>query len=325
MMEELKSAPASADRIGATLPPPAISGRVVDPATRRRVKGFVVLTVVLAAAFARPLYDLVRFALHNDLYSHVLLIPFISAYLIRTSRRDLALNSAPARWSAVLPLVAGLGVLAGYWSAVHSGWRPTREDYLALMVLSFLCLLAAVGFAFLGTRTLRQLAFPAAFLVFTIPFPTALRQGIETFFQHGSADAADLLFRLSGMPMLRDGMEFHLPGFSLEVAPQCSGIHSSLVLFITSLLAGHLFLKSVWRRGALTLAVIPLALLRNGVRIVTLGQLCVHVSPDMINSPIHHHGGPLFFALSLIPFFLLLWMLRRSERPPRARQHSATE
>jgi len=40
----------------------------------------------------------------------------------------------------------------------------------------------------------------------------------------------------------------------------------------------------------------------------------VHVSPDMIDSFIHHHGGPIFFTLSLIPFFLLLFLLVRSER-----------
>ena len=34
----------------------------------------------------------------------------------------------------------------------------------------------------------------------------------------------------------------------------------------------------------------------------------------MIDSPIHHRGGPLFFALSLVPLFLLLWWLRRQEQ-----------
>jgi hypothetical protein len=33
----------------------------------------------------------------------------------------------------------------------------------------------------------------------------------------------------------------------------------------------------------------------------------------MINSPIHRRGGPLFFALSLIPFFLLLLFLRKRD------------
>jgi exosortase/archaeosortase family protein len=61
----------------------------------------------------------------------------------------------------------------------------------------------------------------------------------------------------------------------------------------------------------LCLAVIPLALLRNGFRVFVIGELCVHVGPQMINSPIHHHGGPLFFVLSLPPFFLLLYFLRK--------------
>src|SRR4029450_2389126 len=78
-------------------------------------------------------------------------------------------------------------------------------------------------------------------------------------------------------------------------------------------LPGYVFLRSPWRRASLTLCVIPLAVLRNGFRIFTIGELCVNVSPDMIDSTIHRHGGPLFFALSLVPFFLVLCLLRRAE------------
>lgn len=67
----------------------------------------------------------------------------------------------------------------------------------------------------------------------------------------------------------------------MEVAPQCSGIRSSLVLFITSLIGGYLFLRSPWRRFALAAFVLPLALLRNGFRVFVLGQLCVQVGPHM--------------------------------------------
>jgi exosortase/archaeosortase family protein len=73
-------------------------------------------------------------------------------------------------------------------------------------------------------------------------------------------------------------------------------------------------LTSSWRRIVLVALVFPLAIVRNGFRILVIGLLCVHVGPHMIDSPIHHQGGPLFFALSLIPFFLLVWWLRRTER-----------
>ena len=132
------------------------------------------------------------------------------------------------------------------------------------------------------------------------------------------------MFPLTGMSFIRNGLGIQLPGIQLHVAPECSGIHSTLVLFITSLVAGKLFLQTYWKRTALALAVIPLGILRNAVCIVTIGQLCVHISPSMIDSPIHHRGGPVFFAVSLVPLFLLLYYLRRSERHARI-QSNATK
>ena len=75
-----------------------------------------------------------------------------------------------------------------------------------------------------------------------------------------------------------------------------------------------MFLKSPWRRLVLVAFVIPLGIVRNGVRILTIGLLCVHVGPHMIDSFIHHRGGPIFFVLSLGPLFLLLTWLRRRDR-----------
>src|ERR1019366_1721887 len=103
------------------------------------------------------------------------------------------------------------------------------------------------------------------------------------------------------------------------------GIRSSLMLFIMSLLTGYLFLRKPWNRTMLALAVIPLALLRNGFRIFVIGQLCVRIGPDMINSPIHRHGGPLFFILALLPLFLLLLFLRKSERANKKSQPQTSE
>ena len=123
-----------------------------------------------------------------------------------------------------------------------------------------------------------------------------------------------MFFTATGMSFLRNGLFFQLPGIQLQVAPECSGIHSTLVLFITSLVAGQLFLQKWTNRALLTFAVIPLGILRNAFRIWTIGELCVHVSPDMIDSPIHRRGGPLFFVISLLPLFLLLYYQRRWER-----------
>ena len=283
------------------------------PGSRQGLAGLTLFTIILCLCFAKPLSTFVGFALHSDLYSHTILIPFISGYLIWLKRPALRLNSAPSWRAAAFSFGMGLAVLAAYGVSLRTGWKPQPYDKLALMILSFLCFLLCGGFIFLGAAVLRQLAFPVAFLIFMVPFPDVVQRAIETFLQHSSAWVAYLFIKLSGTPVLKQGMGLQLPGFALEVAPECSGIHSSLVLFITSLLAGHLLLRTPLTRTLLVIAIIPLAIARNGFRIFTLAQLCLQVSPDMINSALHHRGGPVFFVLSLMPFFLLLWLLRKLE------------
>jgi exosortase len=140
-----------------------------------------------------------------------------------------------------------------------------------------------------------------------------MQDGIEAFLQRGSAEVAATMLRISGMPVFQTGTHFQLPSFSLEVAPECSGIHSTLILVITSLLAAYLFLQKSVNRWIMLLVVVPLALLRNGFRIFVIAQLCVRIGPQMIDSPIHRKGGAVFFVLSLIPLFLLLVYLSKRE------------
>jgi len=275
---------------------------------------FLLAAGVLTLAFLLPLKRLVVFAVTDDLHSHILLVPFISYYLFRLKKESLLEFSAPAKQIAALFFAAGSAMLAWHWRLGRAGFPLAEEDNLTLTTLAFVLFLTGLAAVFLGGTTLRALTFPFALLGFLAPLPVFLRTGIESSLQHGSAVVADWLFQLSGMAVFRTGMDFQLPGMALEVAPECSGIHSTFMLFITSLLAGQMFLRQPWRRAALCLAVIPLALARNGLRIFVIGELCVHVGPHMIDSPIHHHGGPLFFAVSLAPFFAFLYYLKKTER-----------
>ena len=271
---------------------------------------------VLVLCFGPSLLAWVRYAWDSELYSYTLGIPIISLYLAWRKAKVDWRDCERVHWFAILPLAAGLGGLGASRSVVWRGLQASSNDQLALEILALVFFAVSGGLLFLSTESLRRAKFPMAFLMFMVPLPDAVRSWLESFLQHRSADAAQLLFAFAGMPALRHGTVFHLPGFSLKVAPECSGIHSTLVLFITSLVAGYLLLQSPWRRVLLALSVIPLALLRNGFRIFTIGELCVNVSPDMINSYIHRRGGPIFFALSLIPFFLLLLYLRKGEHSP---------
>lgn len=224
-----------------------------------------------------------------------------------------------------MPALIGFISFAVAWNLRASNYPISHNDYLVLLAFSFVCFIAAGAFLFLGCKWMRAAAFPIAFLIFFVPLPDAAADYLENASKLGSAEVANLLFAATGTPVLREGTVFQLPGIAVEVAKECSGIRSSLVLFITSLLASYMFLSSGWRRAALVGAVIPLGLLRNGFRILVVALLCVEFGPQMINSPIHRRGGPVFFAASLVPLFLLLWWLRRGEAAASRRNRAGRE
>jgi exosortase C (VPDSG-CTERM-specific) len=295
---------------------PAQTGRVSESTASSHRKtwrfwsgaGFV---IVLLAAFARPLLALMNYAAGSELHSYILLVPFVSVYLLYLRRNQLPKNYTIDLPLAIVFLAAGLGVLVFTYSSI--GLAPADNAHLVLLTLSFLCCLAAGGFFFFGRNWMRAAAFPISYLIFMLPMPDAMADTLETASKYASAEVANLFFHLSGTPFLRAGLFFQLPNITIEVTQECSGIRSSWVLLMTSILAANLFLKTPWRRLALVAFVIPLGILRNGFRILVIGLLCVNVGPQMIHSLIHRRGGPVFFVLSLIPFLLVLWLLHKGD------------
>jgi exosortase len=130
----------------------------------------------------------------------------------------------------------------------------------------------------------------------------------------GSTAATRMLFDFTGIPFLQEGSVFHLPGMSIQVAKECSGIRSSLGLFITGILAGHLFLKTGWKKFVLVLFVFPITVLKNGIRIVTLSSLAIYVDEKFITqSFLHKSGGFIFYIPALFLLGMILWWLRKTE------------
>jgi exosortase C (VPDSG-CTERM-specific) len=242
------------------------------------------------------------------------LVPFVCAYLLWIRRSSLANRSRAALWTGV-----GLAVVAtfGWAMAMHfrpTAWMPEESDRLTLFTLSVVIWVWAGGFLFLGREWMQSAAFPMFFLIFMVPLPSVWVDLLENASKVASADAANMFFAISGAPTLRSGNIFLLPGITIEVAQECSGIRSSYVLVLTSLVAGNLFLTRTWSRLLVVCFVIPLGIIRNGFRVWTIATLCIYWGPQMIHSIIHRRGGPVFFTLSLIPLLLVVWWLRTIER-----------
>src|SRR6185437_2071293 len=119
----------------------------------------------------------------------------------------------------------------------------------------------------------------AIFLFFLVPLPSSLMDRLVTGLQYASAEITSLLFTIAGVPVLRHDQAFALANLEIEIARECSGIRSAMGLIMLSAVFSRLFLRSNWSRAALLLLTIPLAIIKNGLRIFTLSTLAAYVDP----------------------------------------------
>jgi len=274
---------------------------------------FMLSALLVPALMAGPLWALMNYALNreNTHASQIVLIPFISAALIYMNRQNIFRSVHFSVVPAAVLLISGLLLLiAG--KTVGVGLK--ENDHLALVAASVVFLWLGCFLLFYGTTAFRTAIFPLLFLAFFIPIPTAILSPTITILRRGSAEMAYVILKLSGTPVLRESAYvIRLPDLVIEVAEECSGIRSGISLLMSGLLAGHLFLRSTWRRVLLVIAAIPVLLFKNALRIATLSFLAVHVDHSILTSQLHREGGIPFFVLGLLLLYPVLVILIKSE------------
>ena len=287
------------------------SDRSVKAMAKRHMCFF--LSLLTASTLATPpLVALLRVSLLSDYYSHIPLIPVVSAYLLYQQRKTLFDGSEyEPSWGIPIAAAGLLLYAVGIW-----GPGLNQLNASSLMVFSSLLFLCGSFVLFYGRRPFKRSAFPFLFLLFMVPLPSPLMDRIIYFLQAGSAAVADMVFKATGIPYLREGLVFQLPGFSVEVAKECSGIRSSLALLITVVLAAHFFLRANWQKAVLAVMVLPMVLVKNGIRISVLTFLRIYVDQGIFESSLHRSGGIVFFIPVLALMGIILWLLRKSD-PPR--------
>jgi exosortase len=267
------------------------------------------LIALAMAVFHRPLWVVIGSSVSTDQYSQILVVPPLSACLLYIERKRLLAEVAYSKLGAVLYLLfVGVFVLLALQAE-----GMELSTYISLSILLFSgCCIAAFLFCF-GLEALRRSAFPVFFLVLMTPFPDSLREKTIVFLQQNSAVLTDWFFTAARIPFVRDGVILTLPSVTIEIAQECSGIRSSMILVISGLVLGHLFLRSKWSKLVLLLLLVPITIIKNGFRIFSLTTLGMYVDRSFLTGPLHHKGGVVFFALSLMGLWLIVWVLQRLE------------
>jgi len=242
-------------------------------------------------------------------YTHIPLIPLISAFLLFRKRQALFSSPVPAY---LLGFLIAIGALT-----LHLLFRtkfPASQSSISLQVLSAILFWVGIYIAIFGLNSLKQAFFPIGFLLFAVPIPGAIMDKTVLLIARASVYITGLLFTLIGIPYTREGVEFYLPDFTLVVGPECAGWRSSIAIIIISLLAGHLFLKKFSNKLILVSVAIPLIIIKNGIRIVLLYLIAYYIDERFIEGGfLHRSVGYLMFCIVLILMGLLLWFLEKRE------------
>lgn len=281
----------------------------MDKNLTRRSLCFAFLLAASCLLSRTPLTNLAVFATTHDYGSHIFLIAPISVYLVYRKRAQVfstvQSNVLP---SLILFLTAGALKSVAYAFDARGGIA-----YLWLDIVALLLFWTAAFILCYGIHAFRAALFPFFFLLLIVPAPDFLMQKAISSLQVGSATIAFWLFKLLNVPVFREGLVFHIPTLDLEVAKECSGIRSSVVLLITTLLLAEFLLRTFWSKTVLVASLLPIVILKNGLRIVTISMLTIYVNRGFLYGSLHKSGGIVFYLLGLLALVPMLKLLKKVE------------
>jgi exosortase len=277
----------------------------------RRHLSFLLFVTGSLLVFWKPLSGLISFSLTHDYGSHIILVAPASAYIVYLKRREIFSKLQSGLLAGSMLFLAGV---IFYWFSHRRALTFLPSDYESAEILAIVILWISGFILAYGTRAFARARFPLLFLLFLVPIPDFWLRKAVFLLQAGSAEVAYWLLRLLNVPVFKQGFTLQLPTLTVEVAEQCSGIRSSLAMLITTLLVGEFVLRSAWRKSVLVASIVPILILKNGVRIVAVCLLTIYVDRGFFHGWLHTSGGIVFYVLGLVILIPILLALRNAEK-----------
>lgn len=276
------------------------SFRGLSPRSVIRPIGTLALLLVVLLTYSPVVLELYRDWIRDPNYSHGLVIPAISLYLLFSKRKELL-------HAAVAPSSIGvLGVILAQAILILG----TAGAEVFTQRVSLVLLLCSLVLFLWGWRHLRLVAFPLAFLLLAIPLPYIIYYGLTMPMQALAAKVAIMGLKGVGVQAYAQGNIIHLAQVSLEVAEACSGIRSLYAFLAVGALVAYKTPIPLWGRLLLFASAIPLSIAGNAVRVWGTGLGVYLVGPEMAEGTIHEAFGFLVFAICLGIFVFFKRLVR---------------
>jgi exosortase len=251
--------------------------------------------------------------LNDPQYSHGLLVPFFSIYLVRRAWREgpLAPRPMPILGCGLLVVVLGLRLVAG------------SLLFHQLDAASLLLALVAVSLAVGGGALLRRTGPGIAFLIFMIPLPYELERNVGQPLKAAATTCSTFMLQTLGQPAIRDGNLILIDEVRLGVVDACSGLKMLMTFAAFSVGAVLLMKRSRFEKFMVLLGVIPIAIAANVMRITATGLGYVCFTDPKVLEFLHDLNGWLMMPVGLALLALEVWVLRRLVLEPEAPRRPA--
>jgi len=283
--------------IAAPAAPPAVG---IPAAWRKPLGALAAAALALALLTARAWGAMLHQWWNIDTYSHLLLVPFIIAWLVALKKGELA-HITPQPFAPGLLAVA---VALGLW------WAGDQAGINLLVEAGAVGALQAAVVTIIGLRAALLVALPLAFATFLVPFGDEIIPPL----QYLTAEIAIVLTHASGVPASIDGIHIQTPAGLFIVAEACSGV-KFLIATVTLGVLVCFTRFARWSHRALFLAAcIIVPILANGVRAWATIYVAQFIGAEQATGFDHIVYGWVFFAIILAALLGAAW--RFFEREP---------
>lgn len=234
-------------------------------------------------------------------YSYAYVIPAISLFLVWQKKNKLERIAFRGSWAGVFVVALGYGLfLLGELSTLY-----VVVQYALLTVLIGLTL------SFTGWHGIRPILVPLLFLAFMIPLPAFLYNNLSAELQLISSQLGVALIRLFGISVFLEGNVIDLGALKLQVAEACNGLRYLFPLSVIAFIAAYFFKGALWKRAAIGLSAIPIAIAMNGFRIGVIGMMVEYGGLSMAEGFLHDFEGWAVFMACTGVLVLEMWALAR--------------
>lgn len=272
----------------------------VQRMNRSAVAVGIVVALLVVLVFHGTFATLWRTWMTSPNYSHGFLIPPVVLFLFWTQRKSF-LEAAGRGTSWGLAIVAA--GLVGHIVSIRAGVFMTQG-------YSFVLLLFGLTALFYGRRAVGALWFPLGYLVFMLPMPPVLMNGISFRLKVFAARTGSAIAQRIGIPLVRSGMTIHMPGGSLRIADPCAGLRSLIALVALGALFAWFSKGSTWKRLVLFLCAVPLAVFANILRISLLCFVANLWGVDAALGFFHDFSGLFLFIVAFAGLAIVRKLLR---------------